>query len=509
MQLLDRFNFAKINGLLACFCLGFLVRLIPEVLAYPCPVGFDTVDYAFTVKSGVVWPHWSCFFTYSWLFPAFSTLLYNVFGGDAFMLLKVLAPLLFGLNAAGVFWFADKMLGWTKQLSLLAGVFFAFQLASLRISWDLFRNTLGMAIMLFALPFIKTVNTKRGFTCLTVLSLLTVFAHEFTAACLLFTVAGFALMAMVEKKGLVNVGRLLLAVLPALAVFALSVYLRLHPLRYEVETNVAAAGDVVEANVGGAFFLVDYLSVKTSVDLYGSYIELLWSVAALFCLLYLPIIYLVWKGFFKEPTLNFWTLLLTVGAFGCLVSPFCALLYWHRWMFMLVYPFTFYAVNGFQKCLHGDGLRLPGRKALGMVLASAFVGCAYLATPLLMNTVNVGVFSLNPVNRYISFAPTVPYEDVENVKQAMVWLDMNMDGESCVLLQHALFSWGRLYLGGEHFLVHFETDVDLAVETAYRHGYSRIFFVWWNKPIGWYGVTVPESFRRHVDFGRISVYTYV
>jgi hypothetical protein len=154
-------------------------------------------------------------------------------------------------------------------------------------------------------------------------------------------------------------------------------------------------------------------------------------------------------------------------------------------------------------------MRFNRKKALSMVLASAVLGCVYLATPVLMNTVNAGIFSLNPVNRYISFAPTVPYQDVDEVAHAMVWLDTNMDEDSCVLLQHAFLFWGQLYLDKSHTIIHFNSDVDLAFNTAYKLGFSRIYFVWWNKPIGWYGLTFPEGFTRLEDFGRISVYEHI
>ncbi|MGQ9625205.1 MAG: hypothetical protein ACUVT9_07555, partial [Candidatus Bathycorpusculaceae bacterium] len=159
------------KGLALLFFAGFVVRLVPEMLALSSPIGFDTVYYAAVMKDGVVWPHWTSFFTSSWLFHAISVSLYRIFGGDPFALLKVLAPLLFGLNVAGVFWFARKMLGWSTRMGLFAGVFFAFQLASLRISWDLLRNTLGLGLLLFALSFIKSVDSKKGFACFVLLSL--------------------------------------------------------------------------------------------------------------------------------------------------------------------------------------------------------------------------------------------------------------------------------------------------------------------------------------------------
>ncbi|MEM2971949.1 MAG: hypothetical protein QW270_05950 [Candidatus Bathyarchaeia archaeon] len=494
------------------FFIGFIVRFIPEILAWSHPIGFDTVYYAFVMKSGVFLPHWSSFFTSPWLFHAISVSLYRVFGGNPFTLLKFLAPILFGLNVAGIFWFARKMLSWGIRMSLSVGLFFALQLASLRISWDLLRNTLGLGILLFTLPFIKNLNSKQGFTCFVLLSLFSVFAHEYVAVTLLFIVFCVVLLSKLKGEALTSNKRLFFAFSPALTISLISLYLRFFPIRYKVETNVLNAGDTVYASVGGFFFLTNYLSVKTSVDLYASYFDLFLSVTALFSLLYLPYIFFVWKGFFKNQILSCWTVLLLIGSFSCVVFPFCALQYWHRWMFMLVYPFTFYAVNGFAEYwrnhkVHGN---LHNRKVCGVALLTVLVGCAYLVTPAYFTRVFIADvnFYFPPVYKYISFAPTVPYEDVDDVVGAMKWLDRNMDGNSCVLLQHAFLWWGKLYLCNEHIIVHFENDVDLALDSAFDHGFSSIYFVWWNTPIGWYGITVPEGFVRLWDFGRISIYKF-
>ena len=53
-----------------------------------------------------------------------------------------------------------------------------------------------------------------------------------------------------------------------------------------------------------------------------------------------------------------------------------------------------------------------------------------------------------------------------------------------------------------------QNDVNLATQTAFNRGYNRVYFVYWNQPIGWVGVSVPESFVSVQDFGRISVYVY-
>ena len=164
-------NFASVKSvkltdgrlLLACLSIGFFIRLVPELLAFPLPIGFDTIYYAYVMKSGVIWAHWSTFFSSTWLLNALTVPLYTLTQVDPFMLLKVVAPLLYGLNVAGIYWFARKSLGWSQGMSVLASIFFSLQLASLRISWDLLRNTLGLGILLFAISYVKEVKSKRGF----------------------------------------------------------------------------------------------------------------------------------------------------------------------------------------------------------------------------------------------------------------------------------------------------------------------------------------------------------
>ena len=182
---------------------------------------------------------------------------------------------------------------------------------------------------------------------------------------------------------------------------------------------------------------------------------------------------------------------------------------------MLVYPFTFYAVGRLKRLVgsfnggdFGFNLKFLDGKVRGMLLLTILLGGVYLATPVLMSSFNVGLFSVPAVNRFFSFAPTVPYVDVDDVVKAVEWLDVNMGDNSCVILQHAFLWWGKLYLDNDHIIVHFENDVDSALDSAFGHGFERVYFVWWNQPIGWYGISVPEYFVRLEDFGRISVFEF-
>lgn len=519
-----RFDVDYKKGLLFSFLLGFGLRMIPEVLAFPYPISWDAMHYAYFMKVGVVWRHWSSFFTSTWLLYAFLVPLQGLFGVNEFLLLKIVGPVLFGLNVAGVCWFAKNLLGWSSKWSLLAGGFFAVQLASLRISWEFLRNTLGLALLLFTLPFIKKLDSKRGFLCFVGFSLLTAFAHEYAAVTLLaisLTLVFSGLLIKKERKDREAARRLMFAVLPALLIFLVGLYLRMFPIPHEkvplVGPKVVWAEDTVHQSYGKLFFLVNYIGMDTGLDIYPNYSYLALSVLALFAVLYLPYFYLVWKGFFRDSVLDRWTGLLLVGSLNCLVTPFFALDLWHRWMFMLVYPFTFYAVNGMKRlCGLGrrgvdsqkDSSRL-GRKVLTIFLVTVLIGAVYLSVPVLMASIGFGSPSLFSIGRYFTTAPTVPYEDIDGVIQAMDWLNGNMKNGSVALLHNAFVAWAKLYLGSSHDVIGYKNDVNSALTLALQNGYNNIYFVGWSEGlVNWYGVYVPEHFVQLDAFERISVFEY-
>jgi hypothetical protein len=278
-----------------------------------------------------------------------------------------------------------------------------------------------------------------------------------------------------------------------------------------VTTTALSTG---EASVGRSMFFANYLATNDGVFHYPGYADLLVDVTLLFAFLYLSYLFLVWKGFFRNGVLNAWTGLLLVGSFGCLVWPFFAVDLWSRWVFMLVYPFTFYAVNGLSRLFRGSnggegriGRRMK-RAVFGMVGVTIVLGSVYLATPVLMNTVRTGLFVLPYVSAHFCSAPAVPYQDVESVAQAVTWLDENMDGNSCAIVNHVFDLWDQLYLDKSHVTVEFWNDAGLALDDALGHGFGSVYFVWWNTDIGWYNVSVPSQFVPLRDFGRISVYEF-
>lgn len=508
------------KGLLIAFVLGFVVRVIPEILSHPYPIGFDTVYYAWRIKEGVIWAHWSNVFS-SWLLYALLTPLYAALRIEPFLVLKLAMPLLFGLNACGVYYLAVNGLNWSARKGLFAAGLFSFQLAALRISSDLYRNMLGLGVLLFAVPWIlREKADSRSLVVLGILSLLAVFSHEYVSVLLLASVLGFAVSNGLKgerAKALKVFG----AALPALTVFVVSIFLRTYPIYRAAEPNILTAYQASGQYSGPLSFVTNYLAVSGTASSYVSCLGLFASVSSLFAVLYVAILPLAIVGFFGNRVLDTWAVCLCVGAFGCLVAPFFALENWDRWMMMLIFPLTFYATNGFLRVLQSTkpvgaalwrfgSFMISKRVAKGLVLTSVTMGFAFMTSPMFFG--KGGVYGLPTTVTYLPstiLASTIPLCDVEGTVEALRWVDAAMDENSCFLAHSAFLYWARFCFDEQHTIVSFRDNVYGAIELGAEHGFWRFWLVWWNEDIGWYGSQVPEDFMRVFSSGRISVFEYV
>ena len=485
--------------LFVSFVFGFVVRLIPEVLSLSYSIGYDPIYYVWIIKSNVVWPNWSSVFS-TWLLYAILVSSFNVTHMDPFVLVKFAAALLFGFNVCGVYYFATKALGWTVKKGLLAAVFFSFQMAALSFSSNFYRNMLGLGILLFALPLVKDeFKTLRRFLVFALLSVLVVFAHEYGSVILFTVVLGF-LVSRFLKPTKINALRLLVAILPALALFLVSIYFMVFPVSSNVETNVILAYGPTGNYPKPFFFLKNYLATSAPAQYYPAYLGFASQVFSLFAGLYIVVLPLVLVGSFKDDVLDSWTVLLLIGSFGALVMPFFALDCWWRWMLMLVYPFTFYAANGITKILQASRgafsltvprvrwAKLAGWTVKLILILPLALGLVFMATNMQ--------------------GTAVPLRDVDDTIRAMRWLNAQMDNGSALLTHDAFMFWGRVYLDESRVSICFKDDVQRAIDVALQRGFSSVYFVWWNQNTGGYGVTVPSYFARLEDFGRISVFEF-
>jgi len=156
------------------------------------------------------------------------------------------------LNAAGIYYYAVKGLGWKPKKSLLASALFSFSIAALRISWDQYRNILGLAILLFTLSIIPEVEKGKKIPHFMLLSTLTVFSHELTAITLI-AISAWTILNNIRKPEKNRALILLASLLPSLATFSANIFLTLYPISYNIETNIIDTSDMNYAHPLASF----------------------------------------------------------------------------------------------------------------------------------------------------------------------------------------------------------------------------------------------------------------
>jgi hypothetical protein len=501
------------KGLLLAFLCGFVVRLIPELLSYPNPIGWDTIYYAYRIEDGVLFGYWDNIFS-SWMIYAILMFLNDLTHLSPFLLLKVVAPLLYGGVSAGVYFVASKKFGWSITKSLMACLVLIFSVAGLAISWQFYRNVFGVIVFLFAIPLIKNdINWKETMV-LSVLSLLIAWGHELSTISFFFVVLGYLLLSVVKKEKIHY--RLFVALIPAFLVF-FGNFLWISPHAIQFPTNLVWLDDSVWAHPANLFFLTDYLRVNTPIETYSSYFDLFSQVGSLFVLLYMVLLPLVAVGYFKDRTLNLWTLLLLVGAFGCLIVPFAALLLWARWMLMLIVPFTYFAANGLwkiTKSLEGISVsrwlawpKITKKVGYALLLILIILGTIFMTFPLIDG--KSGLLSWSGTFKYFPStmqSSSIPLRDIEPVTEAYEWLNNNMNKDSSLLVHDTFEFWTLLYLKRSHSAILFDNNLQVALDYAQSKGYQTIYIIWWNQDIGGYNLDLTEDWVSVQNYKRISIY---
>lgn len=206
------------------FAIPFFVRSVPEIIAWPYPIGFDTMNYAYWIlDKHVLDMSFQVFFKSTNLFIFIVTLVDGILGLNVLLLMKILGPLLSGLLGLSLYFFARRVLGWKTLKSLLAVFMATGYFVSLRISWDLYRQILGTSFMLIAIIEYKSSKNRLGYSLSGVFSILTVLTHELPSVVLLSFIL-FECFRAFAKKDFREARRILVSQATAACFFFYQIY---------------------------------------------------------------------------------------------------------------------------------------------------------------------------------------------------------------------------------------------------------------------------------------------
>jgi hypothetical protein len=470
------------------FVIPFFVRLIPEILAWPYPIGFDTVGFyaPVAVKEVVFKTRLPKLVKSTYLLYVVYTILYKLLG-DSLLPSKLLAPLLTGLIGYTVYKFV-RGLGVKPSTAFLASLLSTTYFVALRISWEMYRQMLA-TLFLFTIFYLETkpqTLTNKIFQA--VLSFLTAWSHEFITVILLVHKGIQAL----EKK---NPWKILQEALPALpaALFLL----------YEVYSPREVA------------LQIPVFHVKSSSPL-----DLFFFITVFIVYLYFPIAPLVIPAlnFLKTPQLRNWTL--TCLALSYLpLNPFGFDIHWYRWVILLNYPITITAAKGFELLTSSQsGKRSIARKVAFGTLVLVFVFTAtYIALPPEQQW-NKYFGDWNSYKQFIQTSmlqSSIPLKDIEPTIEAIKWVD-SLPGNKTLVLHEAFHNWAQLYARHTNLIRIVEPDLTSPTRANISQQLlqlaelqnNMVYTIWWTNTT-WYNMPrPPPQFKLIKTFQNIAVYVY-
>jgi len=424
-----------------------MLRAAPELLVPWYPVGYETITWYAPVmmtfhNQGLVDVFMSMF-RYGPLFYVLAWFPVVAVGIHPFIVLKMIAPLLYGCLAVSYLLFLKRGLRLEAKMAFVAALLLAFQVAALRESWDRFRNVLALAFLFATLTALKSDNRYR-WSLMSVFAVLTVLSRDYVALVLVATVLGYAVL---ERKHAIAS---LATLAPALAVLTVMIY----PAR------------LWQNYVGGG----------TPTFYSETYVGVLIDVFFIFVVCFLPFLPFVVKGFRRDKLLDPMLALLLLGSFSAVVFPWFAVPGYQRWLILLVFPFSVYAVIGFERFQLFSKRRV--RTLTAIILFFILLGVGY----------STGAFSY--VVLPSSWVPpnlaqsSIAWDQVDDVKGVLRWLDENAEANSSVLSEERFYGWTLIYLRRAN------NDVEVvsysagspptqALEKALSDGYSWVYLIWY------------------------------
>jgi hypothetical protein len=460
-------------------------RALPEILMGKYLVGFDTISYYVPVT----WK-WINNGISFWEFFGYAPLFYMMLSGltlagvSLTVLLKVLPPILHGFLGLTIFGYATKSLGWSSLKGLFVSLLSTLYFVGLRISWDMLRSEFGLifffTFLMFLDAYLSNSNWKL-FAGLLSSSVFGVLSHQLVSI-IMFTVVFAVILEKALKRNYSFLWHFLLAVLPAVLLFVLTVY-----------ADYVVLPTFSENIVGGRLewlSLLGFSSISNGIANTGGFL--------FFC--YLPILPFIFAGTrnFKYKEFKVWLIWCLIGI--TLPFFFSSAPLGYRWILLLAFPFAFFSVEGFEQL--NSGFLKKVLVGFAVLLSFSFIFLpAETAFP---------YFSIYPYYVPSSMLQnSVPLSDCEGAVRALNWVEANVNSNGILLVHDAFYGWALLYMDDVKIVRYGYASPETAALALSEQGYKHLYVVWWVSGEGWHGqASLSSLFREVFRSGNIAVYEF-
>jgi hypothetical protein len=155
---------------LIVFSISIILRLIPEIIALPYPIGYDVINYYLPILIDLD-DHWR---SASNQFPLYVLLLHAITAVsqiDPRIVITGSIVLIFGLFSLVLYSIAKNIFHLNNFQSIFLSTFVIFQVSLLRTSWDLHKDMLALTITLFCLLYLARISNLSKKVIYTILPL--------------------------------------------------------------------------------------------------------------------------------------------------------------------------------------------------------------------------------------------------------------------------------------------------------------------------------------------------
>jgi hypothetical protein len=451
----------------------------------PYIVGFDPLGYY--IPTILRWIRYGVGF---WHYIATAPLFYSILaqatslGVPLTLSLKIIPSILHGFLGLAIYLYANIALAWSHRKSLFTTLLATLYFVALRISWDLLRVELGLALLFITLTLLQKNRIRwKHYTLLSLTMILVVLAHQFVTIIMLFIIA-IMVMSMLLDKNYNKILNIIITSTPATLLFFLIIY-----------ANYATSNLVIFPKTFSPFFTT------------SSYLDIVIHILGLLFYCYLPILPLAIMGIkhFQNLHMKSWIF----GSLVLILFPVVSNTYiigGGHWTFMLTYPLAFYVVEALWN-MKQNSRRLRVSIILGVILTMLTVG--FMVMP------SESPFPYYAIPQFQNYVPssmlqnTVPLGDCQDVVNSLNWLKSNMNENSVLLTHTAFHGWALLTLNMDQVVPYGYGNPERATENVTQQGYRQIYLIWWTEGEGWHDQpSAPQSFKEVYASNRIAVYVY-
>ena len=182
-------------AIILIFAVCIVVRAIPELIAYPYPIGYDVVNYYIPAVANIN-VHWQ---TILGQFPLYVLLLQFVHittGLPAEVTVIGVASATFGAFGVSIF-LVSRSLRLSVNQGVFITIFVIFQMAVLRTAWDLHKDIFALTTMMFIFSFLlseKQDSNWKRISVMFALTTLTIATDRMVGVLFCISLAGYAIL---------------------------------------------------------------------------------------------------------------------------------------------------------------------------------------------------------------------------------------------------------------------------------------------------------------------------